>query len=303
MKIAIFSDSFFPLVDGVTISIKNNMEILSKKNKIFFFVPSGTDKLNIKNSEYIHLKSFPIKSYKEYRLRIPTFKKVYQHLKKIKPNIVHIHSPFGIGWEGLVVARWLKIPVVATAHTIFPEVASELDLKGFQKSKIFQKLTWKYLFSFFNKCTAIITPSEAMKKELIIRGLKKEIYPVSNGINLKKFSHSKREKRVPIFISTSRLVESKHIDVLLKAFNIFKKEGIDGKFLIVGKGPEEKNLKEYIIKNKLSKYVQFKGFGKQVRGAALQFRWYVDNIYNYNWDSSLRAHVARSVRKSDCKRF
>ena len=29
--------------------------------------------------------------------------------------------------------------------------------------------------------------------------------------------------------------------------------------------------------------VKYKGFGKQVRGAALQFRWYLDNIYSYNW--------------------
>jgi hypothetical protein len=29
--------------------------------------------------------------------------------------------------------------------------------------------------------------------------------------------------------------------------------------------------------------VKYKGFGKQVRGAALQFRWYIDNIHQYNW--------------------
>lgn len=29
--------------------------------------------------------------------------------------------------------------------------------------------------------------------------------------------------------------------------------------------------------------VKYKGFGKQVRGAALQFRWYMDNIHQYNW--------------------
>ncbi|MDP3966031.1 MAG: glycosyltransferase [archaeon] len=260
MKIAIFSDSFFPLVDGVTISIKNNMEILSKKNKIFFFVPSETCKLIIPNSGYIRLKSFHIKSYKEYKLRIPSFVRAYKELKKIRPDIVHIHSPFGIGWEGLIAARKLKIPVIITAHTVFPEVASELDLKGFQNSKTFQKLTWKYLFYFFNKCDALITPSEAMKKELIFRGLKKQIYPVSNGIDANKFTFSKRKKRKPTFISTSRLVESKHIDVLLRAFNILKKEGSEGKFLILGKGPEEKKLKEYAIKNNLLGDVQFKGF-------------------------------------------
>ena len=116
------------------------------------------------------------------------------------------------------------------------------------------------MISFFNKCTAIITPSEAMRKELITRGLKKEIYAVSNGIDIKKFPYSKRKKRKPTFISTSRLVESKHIDTLLKAFSIFKKRGVEGEFIILGKGPEEKKLKEYTIKNKLSEYVQFKGF-------------------------------------------
>src|SRR5690606_38218647 len=161
------SDSFFPLIDGVTISIKNNMEILSKKNKIFFFVPSETSKIKSENSEYFQLKSIPIKSYKEYKLRVPTFKRVYTELKKIKPDIVHIHSIFGIGWEGLFAAKKLKIPVVTTAHTVFPEVASELDLKGFQNTKLFQKIAWKYMFSFFRKCTALITPSEAMKRELL----------------------------------------------------------------------------------------------------------------------------------------
>ncbi|MFA6466494.1 MAG: hypothetical protein WCV71_01385 [Patescibacteria group bacterium] len=29
--------------------------------------------------------------------------------------------------------------------------------------------------------------------------------------------------------------------------------------------------------------IKYKGFGKQVRGAALQFRWYIDNIHSYNW--------------------
>lgn len=29
--------------------------------------------------------------------------------------------------------------------------------------------------------------------------------------------------------------------------------------------------------------IKYKGFGKQVRGAALQFRWYIDNIHSYKW--------------------
>ncbi|PJE81291.1 hypothetical protein COU58_03160 [Candidatus Pacearchaeota archaeon CG10_big_fil_rev_8_21_14_0_10_32_42] len=261
MKIAIFSDSFFPLIDGVTTSIKNNMEILSKKNKIYFFVPSGTGKLNISNSKYTQLKSFPIKSYKGYKLRIPTFRKVYEELKKIKPDLIHIHSIFGVGWEGLIAGKMLKIPVIATAHTIFPEVGSELDLKGFERTQAFNKIAWGFMRTFFNKCDAVITPSEIMVKELKNQGINKPIYPISNGIDTKKFSYSKRKKRTPTFISTSRLVESKHIDVILKAFKIFIKNN-KGKLLIVGGGPEEKKLKQFAIKNHLLQNVEFKGFVK-----------------------------------------
>lgn len=35
--------------------------------------------------------------------------------------------------------------------------------------------------------------------------------------------------------------------------------------------------------------IKYKGFGKQVRGAALQFRWYMDNIYDYNWQPNKSA--------------
>jgi len=262
MKIAIFSDSFFPMTDGVTISIKNNAELFSKQNKLFFFVPSKLKKLNIKNAKYIKLKTKDLKEYKGYQIRIPKFKKVYKELKKIKPDIVHIHSPSGIGLEGLVNARLLKIPVIATSHTLFPEVTEEINLKGFERTKIFKKMIWNYLVMFLNRCTGVITPSEAMKTELLNHKVTKPIYVISNGIDTKKFSYILRKNKEPVFISTGRLVESKHVDNTLKAFYYFKKNGGKGKLTIVGDGPNDKKLKDFVKRKKISKDVKFLGFIK-----------------------------------------
>ncbi len=260
MKIAIFCDSFFPLTDGVTVSIKNHTELFSKKNKILFFVPSETDKLKIKNAKYFRLKSFAVKSYKEYKLRVPTFLRVIKELKRENPDIVHIHSIFGIGWEGLIAARLLKIPVVTTSHTVFPEVAAELDLGGIQNTKSFQKVTWQYMKWFLNKNTTVLTPSQAMKKELVEHGVTKPIYAISNGIDTKKFPYKKRVKhKETIFLSIGRLVESKHVDIVLKSFNKATKKGLRGKLWIVGKGPEGEKLKSYAKKNKIEKKVKFFG--------------------------------------------
>jgi len=62
--------------------------------------------------------------------------------------------------------------------------------------------------------------------------------------------------------------------------------------LIEGTNPDERDLNfamGYYCYDGNYCNVQFKGFGKQVRGAALQFRWYVDNIYNYNWQPNKAA--------------
>ena len=261
MKIAIFSDSFFPLVDGGTISIKNNAEILSKKNKIFFFIPSKSQKLNIKNSQYIQLKSYGLESYKGYKIRIPSFLKVYFKLKKIRPDIIHMHSIFGISWEGLIASKILKIPSVTTSHTIFSEATAELYLGGFEKTKIFQKITWAYMRFFLNLNDFVITPSEIMKKELIAKKIKKPIYSISNGIDINKFPKVTRNKKEKIsFVYVGRFAESKHIYESVKAFNLALKKGIKADFLIFGVGPQKEKIKNYIKKNNLDKKIKLLGF-------------------------------------------
>lgn len=259
MKIAIFCDSFFPTIDGVSLSIKNNTELFPKDSKLFFFIPSRSKKIN--NQKYIFLKSKEVKKYKEYRIRIPSFFKVYNQLKKIRPDIIHAHSSFGIGWEGLVCGKLLKIPVVATFHTIIPEVTKEFLFMNIEKTKLFNKLAWKYIKLFFNLADFIITPSEAMKKELIEKKLNKPVTVISNGINIKKFPKlSRKNNKQTTFISIGRLVESKNVISILRAFKLafFKNNNI--KMIILGKGPEEKKLRNYIKANRLEKKVKMVGF-------------------------------------------
>jgi len=259
MKIAIFCDSFFPTIDGVSLSIKNNTELFSKQTKLFFFIPSGSNKIN--NHDYIFLKSREVKNYKEYKMRIPSFFKVYSQLKKIKPDLIHVHSAFGIGWEGVLCARILKIPIISTFHTVIPEVAKEFSFLNLEKTEIFERLAWKYVKLFFNLSNEIITPSEFMKKELMQHGIKKPITVISNGINIKKFPMLSRKNNKTIsFISIGRLVESKNVIQILKSFNIASEKNPNLRLIILGKGPEKDNLKRFVEKNNLQKKVKMIGF-------------------------------------------
>ncbi|MFA6307636.1 MAG: hypothetical protein WCS88_02990 [Patescibacteria group bacterium] len=62
--------------------------------------------------------------------------------------------------------------------------------------------------------------------------------------------------------------------------------------LIENSDPSERNLNfamGYYCYDGNYCNVAYKGFGKQIRGAALQFRWYMDNIYSYNWQPNKAA--------------
>jgi len=260
MKIAIFSDSFLPTVDGAVMSIKNSTRILSKENKIYLFIPSGSVKPPLNNIKYIELKSHEIGSYREYKARFPSFLRCYLELKKIKPDIVHLESIFGIAWEGLIAAKLLGIPIILTAHTIFPGTTGEISLFGIQESKYFKKFLWKYMNFFLNLCNLIITPSETIKQELIKHNVKTPIQVISNGINTKLFTFYKRKNKKEVTaLYVGRLVSSKHVDVILKAFKLVLQEKIMSNLWIVGRGPEEKRLREYVNKNKLEESIKLFG--------------------------------------------
>src|SRR3989344_2341212 len=87
-------------------------------------------------------------------------------LKEFNPDLVHVHTPFGIGWMGLRYARQLKTPVIGTYHTLIPEFLMYLPIPFIKKSGFAKKVAWKYTNGFYNKCDVITTPSIAMKKEL-----------------------------------------------------------------------------------------------------------------------------------------
>lgn len=263
MKIAIFTDAFLPTIDGAVMSIKNSTEILSKKNKIFLFVPSESTKPALENVEYAELKSYNLRDYKDYKARFPSFIRCYSKLKKIKPDIIHLESIFGVAWEGLISAKLLGVPTVVTSHTVFPDAIGEISLLGMENLNWFKKFLWRYMVFFFNLCDIIISPSETMKKELINHGVKKPVYVISNGINTKEFNfYRRKKKREAIVLYVGRLVSSKHVDTILKAFKLVIQKKGKAKLWIVGNGPLEKELKEYVKKNGLEKYVKFFGYIK-----------------------------------------
>jgi len=254
MKIAVFTDTFVPQVNGVVTSILNSTSNLAKKgNNIIIFSPKIGKKLKLhKNIEIVELRSFNLlKKYKEMEVRIPTFLKVLNKVKEFNPDIIHINTPLGIGDEGFLCAKILKKPIVGTYHTLLPDFLRHVNLAGLEKREFMKNMTWRYSNFIYNRCNIVTAPSKIIKKKLRKNGLKTKVEVISNGVDLNRFYKKKMKKDGITILHIGRMSYEKNVDVVLQAMKLVS-EYKKVKFMIVGGGPDLKRLKDYSKKINLN---------------------------------------------------
>ena len=124
LKIGLFIDTFFPMIDGVVMVVDNYARRLCKFANVTVFAPAIPNK-NFDDSslpyKVVRAKSFPL-FFIDYSLPLPDLDNNFkEELKNSKLDIVHIHSPFTIGKVGIKYAKAHNIPVIATMHSQFKQ--------------------------------------------------------------------------------------------------------------------------------------------------------------------------------------
>ncbi len=262
MRIAYFSDTFYPQLNGVVTSILNSSKILAERgHKIkIFTIKTNINKLKLhKNISVVKYTSIDAFRYPGYELVIPRSLHCLNEIKKFKPDAIHIHTPTLLGWEAVVCGRLLNIPTIGTYHTLIPDFLNHSPIPKIGELVIMKKLAWKYTNNFYENCTAVTTPSAAMKRELIKNGLNKKVEVISNGVNLKLFYPRKITNKKFRILYVGRISYEKNIDVVIKAVGEFAKKIKDFEFWIVGSGPDVEKLKHLVKKLKIEKYTRFIG--------------------------------------------
>jgi len=258
MKIAIFTDTYLPQVNGVVTFLQDSIRILSKSHEIVVFAP-GKGPHRIEQQEggvtvhWIPSTGFPL--YEGYRMASINYKRVSDMLKKEKPDIVHVHAPVILGLEGIIAAKRSKIPIVITYHTHFPDYVFSI-MKG-KLPSVFGKIsafTVKKMISHVFRMADIVTaPTMELVAELSSYGLENVVY-LPNGIDFSKFeikdftAEDQDRFRAGLGISGRRMVLyagrisfEKRLDIVLEAFRWVDEGG--AVLVIVGSGPHLNSLK------------------------------------------------------------
>ncbi len=269
MRIAIFSDNFYPELSGVADSIaKLAVELSKLGHEICFFVPRYGAKdfkvVNLPQKELDLGKNIKVKRLfalpaplagAQSRLVLPLFSG--RIFKNFKPDIIHSQLFFGAGLEALIAAKLNYLPLIGTNHTSITDFVPSF----------FKKISLGYAVWYYNRCDFVTGPSESVFKEMLTNGFEKPHRAMSNPIDTNTFcpSGDKIEYKKKFNLSNNtivyagRLSPEKNIDVILKAVALAKKNIKNINLAIAGSGKTENELKRLAKKLDLENEVKFLG--------------------------------------------
>lgn len=250
IKVGLFIDSYFPMIDGVVMVVDNYAKKLSKKCEVVVVCPSyGLKDRGIKfDYKVIRVKSIKI-PLTTYTYGIPKMDiKILKRLVNEKFDIIHIHSPFSLGKLGIDVAKLLNIPVIGTMHTLM-----KFELYKYTKSHAITDLITNQAIKVYEQCDQCFSVNKKIGEIYKEYGYSKEVKIFQNATDLKLIENKKKsdieinklyniKQDDIVFLFVGRITSVKNIMFIVDVLKILKYKKKKFKMLFVGEGPDKNKL-------------------------------------------------------------
>lgn len=267
LKVGLFIDTFFPMVDGVVMVVDNYARRLSKFCDVTVFAPVGRKKFDDSSLPYKVVrctKRFKL-AFLDYDLPMPKSDKNFKkELKNANLDVIHIHSPFTIGKMALSYAKKNNIPTIMTMHSQFKK-----DFKRAVKFNCLTNIMVNAIMKRFNSADECWAVNGAIAKIFVDYGAKTLPKVQQNGTDLVYFDNNDEieklkqkyniQKDEKVFLFIGRLTKLKNIFFIADALKILKDNGIKFKMIYVGTGTDQEQLKKHIDKLGIQENVIFTG--------------------------------------------
>jgi 1,2-diacylglycerol 3-alpha-glucosyltransferase len=270
MRIALFTDTYPPEINGVSVSVDLHQKVLIDQGHDVLIITTNPFGKHIDfNQGVIRIPGVEIKKIYGYRLSSFFNAKAYQFIRRWKPDVIHIHTDAGVGIFGKITAFFMKVPTVVTYHTMYEDYT---HYAGFLKG-LASRIVKQFSKSISEQCTEFISPSLKTKERIRSYGVDRYINIVPTGIDFSRFqtsnldSHKLKEIQnrwiLPgekILLSLGRVAKEKSMDVILKGFSkVLQSSEVKVRLLLVGDGPDRQGLIEMANQLGIAHHVSFVG--------------------------------------------
>lgn len=249
MRVAIFSNTYYPAVNGVAKCVQYYARGLRERgHEVVIFAPCPEEYDRSQDPDNIYrFPAFPIPLDIDYSIAVPYSRTVVKALRRLDFDVIHTQHPFWVGAWGAWYARWADLPLVTTVHTHYQVFAHMLPFPEPLVEAYMRVRVTRYC----NKCDVVTTPVNSMRSILQDEGVRTPIEIVPNPTDVQAFVQGeglairRRHGLGPddvVLGFVGRLSPEKNLGFLLEAVRQVMREHPQVAFLIVGEGVEMEEL-------------------------------------------------------------
>ena len=267
LRIGLFTDTYAPQVNGVSISLQLVSEGLQKRgHQVTIFaprIPGYTDDqpgvMRLPSLKY--LNNPPI-----YVAVLGTPRSTWSLTRK-HFDVLHAHSPLTVGLLAYLTASTKNLPLIYTYHTSITDYTHYLKVIG-GTGVIRHAARW-FSTTSTNLGNQIVVPSPKFYRLLLEQKVTRPIHIIPNGIDLSNFKAVKNpgsfksklgvSADAPILLSVGRVDPEKRLDFLIDAFDRIADRVPEAHLVFAGDGGARKKLQEHAAAVKSSSRIHFLG--------------------------------------------
>ncbi len=276
MRIGLFTDTYLPDINGVATAVDTLARELRQLGHEVFVVTTnlaGHSRIE-REGNLIRIPGIVLKSLYSYRVSSPISPRNFDVLKDVPLDLIHIHTEYGIGYFGRILAWIRDIPLVYTYHSMYKDFTYLIS----HGNRVVDAAVGKF-FSVFSRRWAeapaeFTTPSEKTAKALRSYGIERYISVIPNGVDLSEYAPTpeiiEQAEKIKkglglegktILSVVGRVGQEKGIDFLLECLRRYIDETGDEnvRILIVGDGPYLTQVHERVKDLWLENYAVFAG--------------------------------------------
>ena len=257
MRIALFTETYLPHINGVVTHVKILRDgLLQQGHEVLVVTADYQTRHHYIKDGILHCPAIKSKRFYGYGVASPFSRRRLKLVQDFHPDIIHIHNEFGIGLSGIFAAKQLHVPLVYTLHTMYDDYLYYVAPRHLLRAA--KKVSHDYFRLLGNAATELTGPSPKCQEYFQQIGVKKDVNVIPNAVELDDFSPDRISAEnkaafrrryqiqddVMIACFVGRLGHEKSVDVLLDywARTITPEDKI--MLCIIGGGPVQEELEQ-----------------------------------------------------------
>ncbi|MFO7629151.1 MAG: glycosyltransferase family 1 protein [Prochlorococcaceae cyanobacterium] len=245
MKIAFFTETFLPKVDGIVTRLTKTLpHLVAAGDEVMVFCPEGAPD-NYMGAQVVGVPAMPLPLYPELKLALPR-PAVAEALDQFNPDLVHVVNPAVLGVGGIWLAKTKGYPLVASYHTHLPKYLEHYGM-GMLEPLIWELLKAAHNQAQLNLCTSTAMVAELSDKgilhtDLWQRGVDTDLFRPDlrcDGMRARLLNGHADSGKLLLYIG--RLSAEKQIERIRPVLEAIP----DARLALVGDGPHRARLQEY----------------------------------------------------------